>query len=83
MTTRNDKSSQNKGSSGKAKGHDSGNRLVSERTNGTDVPGFELDEQRPFGQNSAAAPQGGKPSNEQRPNEPTHIGRTQSTTNSQ
>ena len=54
-----------------------------------DDRGFELDEDRPIGQNSAYSPQGGQHNTTvgegQNPMdlEQTHIGKTQSTTNSQ
>lgn len=65
-----------------------GNEIDRSSNQQPDNRGIELDEQRPYGQNSGWAPQSVNPEplskdpdGEQ--DEPIHLGRTQSTTNSQ
>lgn len=63
------------------------NSTPQDSPNSPDSKGFELDEDRPYGQDSGWARQGdqvdGKPTEAEEQIEPTHQGKTQSTTNSQ
>lgn len=70
-------------------GNDCGHEIDKSAGGPRESKGIELDENRPFGRNSAWAPQG-RPAepppeipNGSTTDEPTHIGKTQSTTNSQ
>ena len=70
-------------------GQSCGNEIDKTEGGPRETKGIELDEQRPFGKNSAWAPQGrhaeppSKNAEAGTEDEPTHIGKTQSTTNSQ